>query len=289
MKKNSKSIAFLCAFLAFFLLLDGVICYLGEHHSPIQVNDYEIARAAHPEKVWDKVFFGSSAVTSAYREDVSESGYIGLGLDYGTVGDLWEMIRQGHITLGSDLVVGLNLFSLYDGLKTDPSYLWHRGPLEPYTYFHREKLKQIGTILLNDLQNKDVWYDKGSKELYYGSKSQGEMEWRMKTYWEEYFNEPMEDFQKNLKALEKTADWCQKHGVRMRVVWMQYNPTVERPQRLDDLMEAVAAICEPRGIEILDLSTAFPKECFHDVNHLNYEYGAYVFTRTIDSWLMEES
>ena len=66
-----------------------------------------------------------------------------LGLDYGVVTDLWDMLRRGHIDIGSELVVGLNYLTLYDDLETNPSYLWHRGTLEPYVYFQRDDLFQL--------------------------------------------------------------------------------------------------------------------------------------------------
>ena len=34
-------------------------------------NDFEITQCKHPEKTWDKVFFGNSVVISAYDEDKS--------------------------------------------------------------------------------------------------------------------------------------------------------------------------------------------------------------------------
>ena len=71
-------------------------------------NDFEITQYKHPEKVWDKVFFGNSVVISAYMEDKSSKGYVNLGLDYGVVTDLWEMIEKKHINIGSELVIGLN-------------------------------------------------------------------------------------------------------------------------------------------------------------------------------------
>ena len=63
-------------------------------------NDFEITQHDHPEKVWDKVFFGNSVVISAYMEEESKSGYINCGLDYGVVTDLWEMIDAVYVNIG---------------------------------------------------------------------------------------------------------------------------------------------------------------------------------------------
>ena len=89
-------------------------------------NDFEITQYKHPEKVWDKVFFGNSVVISAYMEDKSSKGYVNLGLDYGVVTDLWEMIEKKHINIGSELVIGLNYLTLYDEFETNPTYIWHK-------------------------------------------------------------------------------------------------------------------------------------------------------------------
>ncbi len=90
-------------------------------------NDFEITQNRHPEKIWDKVFFGNSVVISSYIEDQSRSGYINLGLDYGVVTDLWDMLSKRHINIGSELVIGLNYLTLYDEFETNPTYIWHKS------------------------------------------------------------------------------------------------------------------------------------------------------------------
>ncbi len=73
------------------------------------------------------MFFGNSVVISAYMEDESSKGYVNLGLDYGVVTDLWEMIEKKHINIGSELVIGLNYLTLYDEFETNPTYIWHKS------------------------------------------------------------------------------------------------------------------------------------------------------------------
>ena len=143
MKKNMHNLVFLLCLVLFFGAFDTGVAYFGEEVWPYDRNDYEATRVAHPEEVWDRVFFGNSAVISAYRENLSEAGYVNLGMDYAVVRDLWELLDEGYLKVGSELVVGLNLFALYDDLPTNPSYIWHRGRLEPYVYFHRDKLLRI--------------------------------------------------------------------------------------------------------------------------------------------------
>ena len=143
--KHWKKYSFLVLLLVVFLLLDFLISqvftpYLIESGRFV-LNDYELTRRDHPEEVWDKVFFGNSVVISAYREDVSKSDFVNLGLDYGVVEDLWEMVDQGIIQIGSELVVGLSDLTLYDHFETNPTYPWHRAFYEPYCYFQRDRLR----------------------------------------------------------------------------------------------------------------------------------------------------
>ena len=103
-------------------------------------NDFEITQNHHPEKIWDKVFFGNSVVISSYIEEQSQSEYINLGLDYGVVTDLWKMIEMRHINIGSELVIGLNYLTLYDEFETNPTYIWHKQPYVPYAYLDRKSV-----------------------------------------------------------------------------------------------------------------------------------------------------
>ena len=92
MKKSGKIILAL-VLLASLFAADNYLSHSSLiYNSNIFIkNDFEITQEKHPEKVWDKVFFGNSVVISAYMEDKSTSGYINLGLDYGLVTDLWRI------------------------------------------------------------------------------------------------------------------------------------------------------------------------------------------------------
>lgn len=281
-----KSAVFLLCLVLFFLLFDYLLSIWGENCCPWTENDFDVTRAHHPEETWDKVFFGNSSVISAYREDASTQGYVNLGMDYAVVTDLWQLLKQGHIDVGSELVIGLNLFTLYDDFDTNPSYIWHRGALEPYAYFHRDKLLQMAKDTVKSLLGMEVpEYPMGEKPLYFGTLSDAELSEKMLGYNERYFSLPMEDFDGNIAALDHIADWCEEHGVRLRILWMPFNPSVERPQLMLDLMDTVNAWCGERGIPIGDFTDKMDETCFHDVGHLNYEYGAYVFTQEVDEWL----
>ena len=117
MKKSGK-IFFSLVVLAALIFADRYFAHTNfiSRSNIFVKNDFEITQQDHPEKVWDKVFFGNSVVISAFMEEESSSGYINLGLDYGVVTDLWEMIDKGYINIGSELVIGLNYLTLYDKL-----------------------------------------------------------------------------------------------------------------------------------------------------------------------------
>lgn len=284
MKKNLHNWVFLLCLILFLTIFDTGIAYFGEEVWPYDANDYEATKCAHSEAIWDRVFFGNSAVISSYREHLSEAGYVNLGLDYGVVTDLWEMIDEGYINIGSELVIGLNLFTLYDDFATNPTYIWHRGALEPYVYFHRDKLMRIGRDTKKLLDGKKV--SGFGKALYYGALTGEEIAQKVETYQENYFNLPIDDFQENIAALDKIADWCDENSVRLRILWMPFHPDVERPRLMLELMEAVNGWCSARGIEMGDYTDKMDKSCFHDVGHLNDEIGAVEFTEVIDTWLL---
>lgn len=286
-----KKYSFLVLLLVVFLLLDFLISQVFSPYliksGRFVLNDFELTRRDHPEEVWDKVFFGNSVVISAYREDVSESGYVNLGLDYGVVEDLWEMVDQGIIQIGSELVVGLSDLTLYDHFETNPTYPWHRAFYEPYCYFQRDRLRlfleeQLLGMVTGNLSAPA--YGDRQKIHYTGSLSQQELEEKVAS--SQYTNLPIEDFQDNIDALEKLADYCDRHDIRMRAVWMPLNPSLEISEATRAVYTLAKTTCEAQGMEFLDMEDALEKACFYDIGHLNYEYGAYRFTEVIDPWLL---
>ena len=67
LKKNSWIFALFVVFLALDLAIGAVFQPYIIHSGRFVCNDYELTRRDHPEKGWDKVFFGNSVVISAYR------------------------------------------------------------------------------------------------------------------------------------------------------------------------------------------------------------------------------
>lgn len=287
--KFLKKTWWMAALLVVFILLDLLVAAVFQPHliysGRYVLNDFLLTQRDHPEKVWDKVFFGNSVVISGYREDVTESGYINLGLDYGVVRDLWEMIREGHIEIGSELVVGINYLTLYDDFDTHPTYPWHQDFYEPYSYFQRDKLRLFLENSVKELLGKEPEDHSARQKIhYFGSMSSEELAEKLAN--SQYEHLPIEDFQENMRCLEKVIDWCRKHEIRIRCVWMPVNPEVEITEENRAVYAQLKNICESKGVELLDLERALEAECFYDSGHLNYEYGAYRFMEVIDPWLL---
>lgn len=252
-------------------------------------NDFEITQYKHPEKDWDKVFFGNSVVISAYMEDKSSKGYVNLGLDYGVVTDLWEMIEKKHINIGSELVIGLNYLTLYDEFETNPTYIWHKKLYEPYAYFERDRFYPMITDgfdkLLNGESPLPYKYLPQEKHIYHGAMSDKMLEKTMENYQDEFFNLPTEKFSKNVAALEKIINYCNDNNIRVRAVWMPWNTKLEQPELLGEVKAMANEVFDKYNVEVLDMETALSPECFYDTGHLNYDVGSAIFTQKIDEWL----
>ena len=252
-------------------------------------NDFEITRHDHPEKIWDKVFFGNSVVISSFMEDKSSSGYINCGLDYGVVTDLRDMLKKGYAKIGSELVIGLNYLTLYDDFDTNPTYIWHKRVYQPYAYFERDRFYPLITGIYERLLAGEslgpITYTYQSKAVYHGRVSDAALRDKMEEYGEEFFNKPIERYSNNIAALEEVIDLCRDEGIRVRVVWMPWNPSVEKPALIRRVREAADAVLAANNVETLDLEDEFGAECFYDTGHLNYDVGSEKFTETIDRWL----
>lgn len=176
------------------------------------LDDFELTRRDNPEEVWDKVIYGSSELTSGYREDLSESGYVNMGMDYATITDLVQILEGGHIKVGSELVLALNWGALSDIMDTNPTYEWHRKWYEPYFYFQRDRIAGIINdtfkALIRGGEFRTRAYLDQTKIYYYGQMSQAELEERVVKLHELYLTGGIADFQQNLAALNDVFDFC---------------------------------------------------------------------------------
>lgn len=257
-------------------------------------NDYELIRLQHPDMTFEKAIFGSSAVTASYIEGREGSvGYANIGMDYGTVKDITEMLEKGELTVTEDLVLGLNNLSFLDTLPTNATYPWHRKWYEPYLYFQRDRLEQLVTDGVTNLLNGEPFTKVDSshqqRAVYRGAPSDEDL---MES-WEslvERFGEttPEVDCAENFAALDRLAAWCEDHGVRLRAIWMPWNGKLEIYPAAQNVMDYANQQLERLGIETLDMTRVVEDQYFFDTGHLDYDTGAPWFTDYIDPWLAEE-
>ncbi|NMA03440.1 MAG: hypothetical protein GX925_01920 [Clostridiales bacterium] len=255
-------------------------------------NDFEKIKLTHPEEVYEKVFYGNSVVISAFIEEESKSGYVNMGMDYGTVEDLSKILERNMVSIGTDLVVGANYLTFLDTLDTNPTYPWHRKVYEPYLYFQRDRLHPfiingIGNILKgeNFVTGRHTNLD---RYVYYGVLPDEEIDKKIEGYKELYWNRGIECYEKNYKALQNVIDYCKERDIELRFVWFPWNSYIAKPESVIAVEEKAKKIMGHNNIEYIDLADAFGKECFHDLGHLNYELGAVEFTKEIDKWLNRE-
>lgn len=293
MKQTTKNcIRFLCALLVAFVLLD---CALGFFYGryllqsgDFWLNDYELTRRDHPEKVWDKVIFGSSELVAGFRDEESDSDYVNLGMDYGTIRDILTMLKKKTITVGSDLVLAVDSLCFYDGMDTNPVYPWHRQLWQPYAYFMRDRLNTSLMNTVRRLSGEEVargLHKTQMKAYYSGCLTQEELAQKVEKFSTMFYSAPFSEYRKNLDALDELADWCAEHGIRLRLLWLPRNQAVETPQRAQEVMDEANARCAAHGVETHDLTHALPDDCFYDLGHVNREHGSYMFMEVVDPWL----
>lgn len=283
------------AFVLFLAAAFVVGDYPLSHANPIGSsplflpNDFEVTRRAHPEKVWDKVFFGNSSVISSYDE--SRGGArINLGLDYGKVTDLANMLEGGYATVGSDLVVGLNFLTLYDNLDTNKTYIWHKGPLEPYVYFERDRIAGLIKNTFDGALDKNPHRPDSTgatKALYYGNMTDEQLAEKRRSFYALYWDLPLSEFADNLAAVDRVIAFCARKDIRLRVIWMPWSPLLDVPQIARDVQVAANAKFEAAGIETIDLMGLLEARYFHDFGHLTAEEGRALFTDYVNESLSE--
>lgn len=287
-----KKYIFLTVLVVVFSAADAVIAHYVPGYiiesDKFWLNDFELTQRDNPEEVWDEVFFGNSAVYAAYRQEESESGYVNLGMDDAVLTDLWDMLRKGDVKIGSDLVLGLNWLTLYDDFETNPNYIWHRGTLEPYCYFQRDRLSKILTdkvkrLALGTPATAD--YASQTKTRYRSSLSDEALADKAEDFTQRFWSASPDTFKKNYTAMKNIIEYCNENDIRVRVVWMPWNPKVEMPDLVREVMESVNSICNDYGVEVYNMTDSLDAECFADIAHLNYEYGSHKFTEEVDRWL----
>lgn len=292
MKKFWDKAGFLLAVLLLFLALDLGLRASGwvQNSGYFAPDDFEITRRDHPEPVWDGVIYGSSELISGYREELSETGYVNLGMDYATVEDLCQLLEGGYIQVRGELILAVNWCLVWDDLDTDPTYIWHKGPLEPWVYFQRGRLFSLVRddvrALLHGQPLRQATHGDDRKEIYRGHMSDAEHEARMERLNSLYFSHGKAGYDGNLAALEQLLDWCEKHELPVRAFWLPENPARSLGPVNDEVHAACEALFARRGMELYDMKDFFGAECFYDTGHFEYDEGAPLFTKELDKWIL---
>lgn len=282
-------VLFLAGLFALFLIFDIALSMLrpAETLDLFVKNDFEKTVASHPEIAWHNVIYGNSAVISAYKEH--PGGYINLGLDYGTIVDLREMLDRGIARVDGNIVLGLNYFNFLDTMETNPTYPWHRSPLEPYIYFQRSRFKPLITNTWQSLISgggiNPQRHTNLEKTVYHGKLPDQEMADKIEVHKSQYWTLEIGSFARNLDALRDLAKYCADSHIRLRALWVPWNPDVPMPEISKRVMREADAIFEEYQIEVRDMTGALSADCFHDIGHLTWEYGAEIFTEEMDKWL----
>lgn len=261
-------------------------------YSPyFEKNDFEITQLKHPEKSWDKVVFGSSIAINSFNEELSGSGYINAGICYGTVSDIYQMLSKNIVDIESDLVLILNDISFYDGLKTNPSYLWHKKWYQHYIYFERDRIYPLfDEGIDNVLDGKDAvsepQYKDADKYYSIGALSDEELFESNEKMLKDFGNCTVaKDCSRNFSELKKLIKYCDKNGIRLRAVWSPWNPKIPVYGFAREVKDEADRIFAENNIEVYDMMNEIPVEYFYDIGHLDYEKGAPYFTKKLDEFL----
>lgn len=284
------SFSFVIMFAVTFFAVDRYLTYNNPFigNQMFTPNDFEITQHLHPEEEWDKVLFGNSVVISGYVEELSQSGYVNLGIDCGQLCDLEKMLEKGHIKVGSELAIGLNYLTLYDEFDTNPSYIWHKKWYQPAAYFHRDKIMSALDGIKKRFDSGHKYPFSGyykyplEKAVYHGNLSNEELKRKEEIYTERYYGLSDDKFDKNIKALDNIVRFCDKNEIELFVFWMPWNPVAYYPELCDTLKTRVSDTLKDTDVEIYDLTTSMQAEHFHDTGHIEYDNGAPVFTAKFD-------
>ena len=291
-KKTSEFKCFVLILAVLWIVSDAMLTWLDplKYSDYIFKNDYELTQLRHPEKVWDKVFFGSSVVIASYLEEQSAAGYVNAGVDYGMVSDIYEMIKKGKINIGSDLVIGLNDISFLDSLDTNPTYIWHKKWYQHYIFFERDKIYPLLEQGLNNLLDGKAPFGEPAqtwqtKIVYFGSLSDDELAAGNDSMIERFGGCTLEDCKRNFADLDRLIEICRKKGIRLRAVWMPWNPKVPVYDFAKRIMDAANERFAQSGIDVFDMTNMIEPQYFYDIGHMSYENGAPYFTNVIDEFL----
>jgi hypothetical protein len=235
------------------------------------------------------VFYGNSAVTAAYIEEQSSSGLVEMGMSYGKITDLQQILSRSLYNVQGQLVIGIDVHTMLDKLPTDDTYVWFKPRYEPYLFYYRAYFRDSGGEFLRNLLHGSLAYEPRwiDKELYYGHQSDADM----KTKWDDYdqrfgWMTVEDDLRDNVDALAWVIGYAKQHDLPLKVIWMPWDKAFPLPPYVDPLRQKVNAMLKDAQIPTLDLMQHYEPKYFSDLVHLNREEGAPLFTKEVDQWLL---
>ncbi|GAA3412720.1 hypothetical protein ACFFNY_33190 [Paenibacillus hodogayensis] len=293
-RKNS----FVLLLVIVFALLDAFVAW----RDPMSVSerfekdDFTKTLIHHQWQRSGAVFFGNSAVTGAYMEDKAKRPLVEMGMSYGKLTDLKEILQRGLYEPKQRLVVGIDVHTMLDQMQTDPRFPWSRPWYSPYLFYYRDYFQDAGSEWLRNAWTGarsgkldfhtyvPRWMD---KELYFGHEPAEQLKKDLQRYEEHYYWMTLADMKDNLAALDWVVAYAQQNGLPLQVVWMPLNPdpAYPQPKYWQALRQSVNKTLQANAIPMLDLADAFKPDEFHDLVHLNRETGAPKFTSEVDRWL----
>lgn len=284
-------------FIIWLILLFAVLNFALVKWDPVNrygffyQNDFSKTQQIHPKGTWTNIFFGSSVVTAGYREDLSHSGFINLGMDYGKITDLESLLKMGYLQGAKTIVIGLDYMTFMDNLPTNPYYQWHREWYIPYVYFYRSPIRWFFENSATRIKNNENIFKVDpkdlEKELYHGRMGAEQLKEKINSYDARFGNERIENFQTNLSSLENVIRYCNSQNIELECLWLPINPAYNMPQYAKDVKVQADEVLRKYNIKNSDWINKYSGEYFYDISHISYEYGAPRFTEEFDKWVKE--
>jgi hypothetical protein len=233
------------------------------------------------------VFFGNSSVSAAYLEEQSSSHLVEMGLSYGKLTDLQDILRKHLYQVEGQLVVAIDVHTMIDSLETDPTYQWFKPWYQPYVYTYRDYFRDSGEEFVRNLSKGSLAYEPRwiDKEYYPGRKDEAWLKDKWKEYDKRFGSMQLKDFKANLDALQWVIDYAAQQKLPLRVVWMPWHSSFAHPPYIASLKQEVNRKLDAAHVPTLDMMDSFEPQYFHDLVHLNKEDGAPLFTKEVDTWL----
>lgn len=285
LKKNS----FILGLLLALVLSDLLVSWWNPMVSSRRFykNDFTKTLYHHGWSQSGPVFFGNSSVTASYIEEKSEAHLIEMGLSYGKITDLKEILDRKLYQFQGELVIGIDVHTMIDSLQTDPTYQWFKPWYQPYVYAYRDYFRDSGEEFAKNLFKGSLAYEPRwiDKELYPGRQDDAALKEKWTDYDKRFGWMTLKDFQANLDAMQWVIRYAGEHRLPLRVVWMPWNKAYAQPPYVASLKQAVNAQLQAANVPTLDVMDRYDPKYFHDLVHLNREDGAPLFTKEVDAWL----